>query len=219
MASYIELPGDEYGNRAMTNSRARVIEAEERGGRLHVLSTDFAWPVIGEFDRPYWREVEREPGPITEQEWAQIVLSLDGLSEWMIEGATKVQKAHSFEPVFSVDNEGKWEYLRYIPRIYGAMGQPLSWHNERSGVGRTAVLSYLDNRIDGSPIVVEHLHFVIQYIQHYIHAPIWLEAYPMGEQFFAAEVVALREKADAMKTPDDIAAWIKLAMQIGLDPL
>ena len=116
---------------------------------------------------------------------------------------------------------GEWEYHRgELPLIYGFMGQPLNHYAEQTGFAKAAVMAYYDNRIEGTPIADEHLQFVISYLRHCIHAPIYLspQFFPDGN-YFEPEIMELRELSMKLATADDVAAYIRQAMEIGMDPL
>lgn len=101
-----------------------------------------------------------------------------------------------------------------IPDYYRPpLGLPLNWRDEVSGKLPAAVYAYLDNRIDGTPLSDEHLAMVREYIEHHINAPCW------EQDEFREELAALRKAATELKTPDDVGAWIRQGMDIGLDPL
>jgi hypothetical protein len=68
---WVELPADEYGNRAFTNSRPRVIEAElnEAGTALLIIApdeTEFPWRRILIKQYGGWLEVD---GPARSLTW------------------------------------------------------------------------------------------------------------------------------------------------------
>jgi hypothetical protein len=116
---------------------------------------------------------------------------------------------------------GEWEYHGgELPLIYGFMGQPLNHHAEQTGFAKAAVMAFYNNRLEKTPMSEEHLKFVISYIRHCIHAPIYLSSqfFPDGN-YFEAEIMELRELSMKLATADDINDFIMRAMEIGMDPL
>jgi hypothetical protein len=114
-----------------------------------------------------------------------------------------------------------------VPMVYlGPFGLPLRWQDDVSGDLPRAVNQYLDNRIHGRPITDPNLSFVIDYLVHVICAPCWNEsarrAVAEGDETLAADLIQLRLDIavhETIKTPDQIAAWIRRCVEIGIDPL
>lgn len=104
--------------------------------------------------------------------------------------------------------------MNLIPNFYRPpLCLPLNWHDEVSGRLRKAIHAYLDNRIDGTPILAEDVLIVCEYMRHYINAPCW------DNPEFIDELLSLRDGAKKLTSPQEIADWIRKAMEIGLDPL
>lgn len=104
IANYIELPRDKFGNIGFVyKNRPCVIRAEEIPGtgtagtwesvaRLNVLEpADFTWPSLTQQDAAggHWVEVSASPGPISDALWANLVLDIPDLPEWMYEAARR----------------------------------------------------------------------------------------------------------------------------------
>ena len=101
-----------------------------------------------------------------------------------------------------------------IPNFYRPpLNLPLNWRDEVSGVLPAAVEAYLDNRIEGTTITDAQITVLREYIVHYINAPCW------DNPEFVTELAHLRTVAPGLDTATDIAEFIRLAMDIGLDPL
>jgi hypothetical protein len=105
-------------------------------------------------------------------------------------------------------------------------GLPLRWLDDVTGDLPRAVNEYLDNRIDGHPITDQNLSLVIDYLVHVICAPCWNEsarlAVAEGDETLAAELIQLRLDIavhETVKTPEQVAAWIRRCVAIGIDPL
>ncbi len=109
----------------------------------------------------------------------------------------------------------------YYPPFYPRPGGlPFYWRDEITGMLPAAVWAYIEHMADHSKPMpsTEQLTLVIIYIGHFINAPCWNA--PFGEPTpFVEELTHLRERAKSLQTVRDIAAWIDLAMEIGLDPL
>lgn len=94
MSSYIELPADKYANIGCrylafeTGTRGYVvIEAYiDKGKCFNVLvvtaPAGFKWSRIY-YDRARWAEVDYGPGLLSDAEYANLVLGVEGLPEWM----------------------------------------------------------------------------------------------------------------------------------------
>lgn len=98
--NYIELPQDEWGNRGYTQSQPIVVEGyiepDENMGDwtwLHITragGAEFGGDrVLQQQGTILWADVDHAPGPITEQEWAALVLSVEGLPQWMTEAVRR----------------------------------------------------------------------------------------------------------------------------------
>ncbi|MCI0731803.1 MAG: hypothetical protein L0332_34485 [Chloroflexi bacterium] len=81
----IELPADEFCNRAYTHSGTIIIQAEylEEEERLLVLGPEGMMQKGYKIRSEGWRPVNHEPGPISELEWVSMVLAIPGLPKWM----------------------------------------------------------------------------------------------------------------------------------------
>ncbi len=95
-------------------------------------------------------------------------------------------------------------------------GVPFNWHNEVGGSLSKAIMSFLYGDADR-----ESLKIVVAYIQHHIHAPMWLTPEPGEEEVteIINEIHALRALSLQLKTQNDIRNYINRSMKIGLDPL
>lgn len=71
--NYIELPADEHGNRACTNSQPLVIRAQKLGTSLKVIAPGSFLMKWNTVRASGWREVDAEPGPVSEEEWKRLV--------------------------------------------------------------------------------------------------------------------------------------------------
>lgn len=96
---------------------------------------------------------------------------------------------------------------------------PFNWRNEVSGQLRIAVLAYLDNRVDKTPLPEAELRMVRDYLIHYIHAPCWTQNLDPEDEDGGRILSELRLQAMSLASPEAIGAWIHKAMEIGLDPL
>jgi hypothetical protein len=99
-----------------------------------------------------------------------------------------------------------------MPRSYlPPFGTPLYWRDEQSGVLGAAMNAYLAHRVESAPEPTsEQVQLLASYFSYVIQAPCW----ELG-----AERGALIKKAAAIKTADDIAAWIHEALDVGIDPI
>ncbi len=103
----------------------------------------------------------------------------------------------------------------YVDRQF-AKGTPLTWRDDITGQLQAAFMAYLNH----TP-APEQLQLVIAYLQYHIHAPCWLETWPLDglDDEIRAEIMALRELSLMLKTIDDVHQYLRRAMEIGLDPL
>ena len=107
------------------------------------------------------------------------------------------------------------------PRNYHDMdsghlrGVPLYWRHDITGEMQSIMRSYLEQRCNAN-----QLRIVIAYLQHFIHAPLWLENIPLGAATeMTAAILAIRQQSMAMTTIEDVNACIDAMMKIALDPL
>jgi hypothetical protein len=92
------------------------------------------------------------------------------------------------------------------PHIAGLM--PFRWQDSR--VYSMAIRQYLDHRTIHTDLVPDALEAVIAYMNHYIFASCWTKT---------PKLLNLRLRADALATVEDIDAFIKACLEIGVDPL
>ena len=113
--------------------------------------------------------------------------------------------------------------MSVIPAFYRTIGNvsglPLNWRDEVTGVLPTAVMRYLNHRIDGTSIDEIDLELVRAYLQHFIEAPCWNHMNDIPEMGMASDLADLRRDVRDLKTPDAIAAWIHRCLDLGIDPL
>lgn len=88
-------------------------------------------------------------------------------------------------------------------------GMPYYWVHEQTGHLREAILAYITPEVSPSE---DQLCLMREYLEHYINAPAWQD----DDRGTLAE---LRRRVTALKTPEDISAWLKTASKIYLDPL
>lgn len=96
------------------------------------------------------------------------------------------------------------------------VGLPRNWQEEVSGQLVAAIMAYL--RQEPTP---EQLQLVIKYLQHHIHAPIWLDAGFLGpiDPQIAGEIKALREMSLTLNSLAEVNAYIQRALSAAIDPL
>lgn len=108
---------------------------------------------------------------------------------------------------------------------YPPGGIPVYWRDEITGQLPAAVDAYLSHRCGGAEPSVAQITFLIDYLRHYVCAPCWSsvarDARESGEGELAVLLVSLRKDIceGRVKTSDEIAAWIRRALSLGLDPL
>lgn len=95
LSFFIPLPQDEWGKMPHMNfDNIEVISAEVEemgmGQRLHIRKPRWLlekWPTIRIFTGvvavPSYIEVGREPGPISREEYRELVQSIPGLPDWV----------------------------------------------------------------------------------------------------------------------------------------
>jgi hypothetical protein len=84
---------------------------------------------------------------------------------------------------------------------------PKYWMHETSGVLRIAVESYLA----GGEMRIRDIAALRSYLRQWIESPVW-----GGD----CEVIAqLRQSIDGLTNRYDIARWLELALEEGIDPL
>ena len=108
-----------------------------------------------------------------------------------------------------------------IPPIYRTLGAvsglPLNWRDEISGVLPAAVGSYLNNRIDGTPLAEHQLELVRAFMKYFIDAPCW--NHMNEDEYMAQELAGLRREVVTLKTPEEMGRWIGRCLDLGIDPL
>lgn len=111
-------------------------------------------------------------------------------------------------PVFRMDAV---PYRELAPGT-GIFG-PLRWADEQSGILPSAVLAYFGSATgDGKPATPNDVEIVRAYAQYYINAPCW-EMGGMEEEF-----ARLRESIKTVASEYELAGWLNLALDIGIDP-
>lgn len=113
-----------------------------------------------------------------------------------------------------LDLEHPLDPSNYVDRPFAA-GCPLVWQDDVTGRLRCAFLAFLS----GNP-TPDELHLVIAYIQYHIHAPCWLETWPLtSPQEYESQILELRRLSLTLKTVDDVRHYLRQAQEISLDPL
>lgn len=94
-------------------------------------------------------------------------------------------------------------------------GAPLYWQTDVSGKMQKIIFSYLERRCNPG-----QLRILIAYLQHYIHAPMWLDhdLGPISESI-ERQIAAIRRQSMAMATIADVDSCINAMVKLGLDPL
>lgn len=94
-------------------------------------------------------------------------------------------------------------------------GLPLYWQDDITGTLRSTILAYYDRKMNP-----EQLATLIAFLQHFIHAPCWLENLPFeATAQTKKEISELRTMAMGMKTIADINGFIWRCLDYGIDPL
>lgn len=90
---------------------------------------------------------------------------------------------------------------------------PLRWQDVMSGVLPCAIMALLDyttGATDRLP-TEEQLSIICVYFAYYVNAPGWKDC--------DGKLTALREKAETLKTVEDIDGFFRDCLEIGIDPL
>jgi hypothetical protein len=91
------------------------------------------------------------------------------------------------------------------------------WQDDVTGKMQEVVKAHLDQ--NPTP---DQLKIMIAYLQHFIHAPCWLEQSPSFGKIdpeIADKIRTLREQSLGLKSLDDVNQFINSAMEIAIDPL
>jgi hypothetical protein len=91
---------------------------------------------------------------------------------------------------------------------------PKFWRNETSGVLEPAIMAYLG----GGPMTESQVMLVRLYVLQWINSPVWNEN-PAITDYGRAELKALRDQAEAIRTRADLREWFHIALDEGIDPL
>jgi len=102
-----------------------------------------------------------------------------------------------------------------FPNYHTNFGLPFFWRDEVSGILELAVTAYLGYRCNTGPEPTpDQVSLLREYFRHWINAPCWSE-----NEGFEEEMAHLKSSIDGLTSCDQLAAWIKEALEIGLDPL
>lgn len=103
-----------------------------------------------------------------------------------------------------------------MPMFYSTpLGGPVYWRDDLTGKLPGAITACLDYLIEeGAEPTAEQIKLVVDYLNYYICAPCWELAEELAE-----ELHALRVRSQTLATCDEIAAWIRACLDIGIDPL
>ena len=107
-----------------------------------------------------------------------------------------------------------------IPRVYRPpLGLPLNWRDDQSGRLPAAVRAYISSRVEGgTALASSELALVRDYCDHYINAPCWTATVADDEEA-AERLSAARSNITAVTTADELSAWIRQVLALGMDPL
>jgi hypothetical protein len=97
-------------------------------------------------------------------------------------------------------------------------GLPLAWRGETSGELRSAMLAYLDACLGRGQASEGQLELVRLYLEYYVGAPCWSDGFNWDEEMRAA-LSALRGAIRDAHSLEAINAWVKQALETGIDPL
>ena len=104
--------------------------------------------------------------------------------------------------------------MTLMPTFYhSSLGLPLRWQDEQSMRLPNAVLAYLENRTQGTPIRQDEVELLRDYLQYYIAAPCW------SIEGMEEEMARLRERVATLASAEEIEAWICECLNVGMDPL
>ena len=111
------------------------------------------------------------------------------------------------------------------PGYPSPMKTPLYWRDEQSGNLPEAIEAYfepytLDN-LEGNRVIPKlsdrHLQLIRQYLVYYIKAPCWRNN-PHADSEEFVYLNKLTEQAQSIQSREDIGAFVRGCMEIGLDP-
>lgn len=107
---------------------------------------------------------------------------------------------------------------KYIPNVYPD-GGPLYFMNDTSGQLPTAVLAFMTYGSDPthSTLSARHLEMVREYGEYWIHAPCW-DANPEHDEQSRRHLADLRKQIQDATTFEEVDAWIRACLEIGIDP-
>lgn len=105
----------------------------------------------------------------------------------------------------------------YRPPYAGARADsyiPLRWQDEVTGLLRAAIMAVLEQRgTNGPKVTGAHIALVRDYCEYYLLAPGWKT--DGAEEEFAR----LRVQVKSITTFQELDAWLKSALLVGIDPL
>ncbi len=101
------------------------------------------------------------------------------------------------------------EVANRLSQSYDTGGVPLYWMNEESGKMREAVQAFLDDRMHGTTMSLEHFNLLQAYLVYVVEAPCW-KGVPV------AEIV---EAIDKATKPEELSVVIHRLLEFGIDPL
>jgi hypothetical protein len=93
---------------------------------------------------------------------------------------------------------------------------PKYWRDEVSGKLARAVHAYLG--IGGRELTAEHVALLRAYFRQWVGAPIW-DANPHQSATDVAELAGLRDAVGSLTNRAQIRAWLRRALDAGIDPL
>jgi hypothetical protein len=109
--------------------------------------------------------------------------------------------------------------LTIIPTLYRQpLGFPFNWRDEQSGQLPQAVMAYLSNRVDATPLKPDHLQLVRAYCQYYINAPCWTTT-TRNDPDAAPALTRARQTIRTVTTASGLSRWIAQCLNLGIDPL
>jgi hypothetical protein len=97
----------------------------------------------------------------------------------------------------------------------GLKGLPMKWQDDVTGNLPQAVVAY-HNRV-AQLMTDAELSLIIAYIQHYVHAPLWLNN--IEDKDFREEILNIQKASLDLKTIKDVESIIEACMDVGWDPL
>lgn len=100
-----------------------------------------------------------------------------------------------------------------MPVFFG--GVPAHFRLEPTGELSKAVMAYLDHRLgERAEPTAEQTKLIADYLNYYICAPCW-----EFDKDIAERLHTLRVQSQTLATCDEIAAWIRACLDLGIDPL